>query len=529
MSVVELAVHRRDHAADLGVARVEVLLHAADEVARQRLDGQAAALATQVDRRPLFGGDALQQAEREAGRGLATQLEGAQNAREAGHIDVRLVGNVRIVAGGAPDAARIEQRVPNEVAAGDRRSETQVQDLLALDEERTLLREEGLEGAQVDLGGIGLHLSEVRIDGVGDSDLAVEAELELLAATVAEGIAGLLLVPLCAGDTIGQQLEPPFRLQVVEAAELAESADPAIHVLWDPLPGRALLEPEEASMDLQPPGLFRRAAEAELAQGDPHLRRPALAIDPRGSVPDGIPVGVPGLTVVGDQLVAAGSGEAEGEGEGRAAVLVAVDVDLDPVPGEVIPPGQDGTHELRVVLETKREVEGPVVVDDLEPALLGGWLAIRGVPLDEVARPVDGVPDRVVQDPVDDRGLARDPTGVVDAPLDRLFAGSDRGPRASYRQRASTCCVNPPTSFPPGRYSNGASKVAGRPTRPSRTRRPSISKRFLTRGVAVLAFPQQFFHWAAAERPGSDRDRVGDLCSPRAVSPTVAGTRRQPS
>ena len=80
-------------------------------------------------------------------------------------------------------------------AAGDRRRERQVQDVGALDEEGALLLEEGLEGGQVDLGGVGLDLAEVGVDGqvegevVAQAELGVEAGGEAVVGAVAEGVA----------------------------------------------------------------------------------------------------------------------------------------------------------------------------------------------------------------------------------------------------------------------------------------------------------------------------------------------------
>lgn len=159
------------------------------------------------------------------------------------------------------DAPTVEESVARERASGDRRREPQVQNLLALDEERPSLLEERLEGGEIDLRGVGLDLAEIGVEGkvegqvVGDSDLAVEADVEVVVATRAKRVALLARSALAASHSVGQELDATLGLEVLQALQLSELADPARRVLGNALPGRAFLKAVELAHHLQAPGL----------------------------------------------------------------------------------------------------------------------------------------------------------------------------------------------------------------------------------------------------------------------------------
>ena len=109
---------------------IDVLLGAQHEVVGQRLHGRVAVLPVQAERGPGAAGQAFQHPERQAARGLARDLEGAQDGRGHGHVQVFPVPRLRGVLRGAADAPRIEQVVAAEVAVAAHDAE--VEDVPAL-------------------------------------------------------------------------------------------------------------------------------------------------------------------------------------------------------------------------------------------------------------------------------------------------------------------------------------------------------------------------------------------------------------
>ena len=77
------------------------------------------------------------------------------------------------------------------------------------------------------------------------------------------------------------------------------------------------------------------------------------------------------------------------------------------------------------------EVEGVVVVQDLELGVLGGWVSLRGLPLHEFPGPLDLFPAGFVQNAVDDRrGVA-----AMDRVIDTRRVDVLRG-RRRYEERS---------------------------------------------------------------------------------------------
>jgi hypothetical protein len=112
----------------------------------------------------------------------------------------------------------------------------------ARDEERTLLGEERLEGAQVQDRGVGLHLPEVGVEGGverqvrGDAVLEVAAQGHVLRTTDARR--GELRHVL--GHHVGGRLEPAGGLEVVEPVDVAELRDEPCLGLPEQRPAHAL-------------------------------------------------------------------------------------------------------------------------------------------------------------------------------------------------------------------------------------------------------------------------------------------------
>src|SRR5690606_38896788 len=120
--------------------------------------------------RLLGRGDRVERADRPAARGLAAELERAVDRRGVRLRRVRAVRRGRPVGRGA-DAPRVEELLAPDVSGGQVKAEQ----IAALDEERPLLLEEGLDVGEVDDRGIGIDLSEIRVDGAGQGEAAAQA------------------------------------------------------------------------------------------------------------------------------------------------------------------------------------------------------------------------------------------------------------------------------------------------------------------------------------------------------------------
>src|SRR5205085_9871733 len=130
-----------------------------------------------VEARPLALRDGREPAQRQARRQTAGHLGGAEDRAVAGVVDE--VARYLTVRRGA-DAARVEVRRP-----------APLKQLASLDEERAALVEEGLEGREVHLRRIGLHLPEVRVDGGVERDVRAEAHLHVETRAGVRGAAGV--------------------------------------------------------------------------------------------------------------------------------------------------------------------------------------------------------------------------------------------------------------------------------------------------------------------------------------------------
>ena len=170
-------VHRRADDTDIRLVR-ELATHARDGIAGERLHGLPRQEATSQDVGELLLRDGVHHADRVPAH-AARQLRRAENRRLRRRVGVRRIVD-RQIAGGlrrTADAPGVEQVVAAVVAVG-----VEAKVAGTLDEEGAPLREERLEGRQVDDGRVGLDLTEVRVDGRrerqagGEGVLHVEAE-----------------------------------------------------------------------------------------------------------------------------------------------------------------------------------------------------------------------------------------------------------------------------------------------------------------------------------------------------------------
>ena len=127
----------------------------------------------------------------------------------------------------APNATGIEEALGREVAIT--KHQRKRENIFAFDEEGAFFGEESFVGRQVHLRRVGLHLSEVGIDGeierqvAGDTNLAVETTADVLPVTLrAEGILGILFETFGAGYHIRGKIKHPPGFDSVDAIEPPE-------------------------------------------------------------------------------------------------------------------------------------------------------------------------------------------------------------------------------------------------------------------------------------------------------------------
>src|SRR5690606_28826207 len=107
----------------------------------------------------------------------------------------------------------------------------EAEDVSPLEEERPLLLEEDLAGAEVDLRRIRLHLAEVRVDGAGQGEARAEPGLEIEpgarqpAGAVAERIAAGRRLQADAAEQVRQQLQARARRHPAQTDQGAVQAD----------------------------------------------------------------------------------------------------------------------------------------------------------------------------------------------------------------------------------------------------------------------------------------------------------------
>ena len=293
-----------------------------------------------------------------------------------------------------PDAARVEElrlgveegRVVARPAAAEAEK-----DLAALGEERALLFEERLEGAQVHHGGIHLDLSEVRVHGAheghaaGDAVLEVETRPSEDLGAVVPGVARPrgrhVLGP--ARD-VGQKLHVAAGKEAVHALESRHARGQAALVLGHEGQPRALVLAIDHAARVDAPLVPRGRGKPELRQGDPHLHGPARGVDAHRRRPDGVP-GVVLEVVVVEGGVSLHAGGADLEHDAGPPVAVRVEVEgegirlRDRVAPRELPRDPVGP----AVDEARRHVERLVVEEQAQLGGLARRLPLVGVALQE--------------------------------------------------------------------------------------------------------------------------------------------------
>jgi hypothetical protein len=221
--------------------------------------------------------------------------------------------------------------------------------------------------------------------------------------------------------------------------ELAELVHPAGVLARDELPLVLFLVPVDPAPGVEAPHVLLLRPVTQLAERHPELGAPSLLVVGHLAVPHGVPGRVPLLLAVAEDQVDLAAAGREVELEAGALVVVAVEADADDVAGEIVAPAGVAVDLRRVVVGADREVDVPVVVEDLELGPLGGGSTLRRRLLGVVARPFALLPRFVVEATVDHGGLHREALGHVDA--DRVLA-----PEGVWRRRLVTAeCGAPQT------------------------------------------------------------------------------------
>ena len=217
----------------------------------------------------------------------------------------------------APDPARVEQPRPR----------AHPQKPAALGKKGPPLSQEGLELRQVDLGRIGFHLTEVRVEGGIEGQVRAQMDLQIgarLAAQIlfcAEGIVPLgAAASRTAARSIGGKLDAGRRLDFFETGQPTEMRNPAGFVLGNQQPEILAILRRHQPPDIEPPHLLRAFVEAQLRKGNAHLGHPAAGAFPRRRFPDRIKGVIALDLVVGVVVVQTHAGGRDPEAVGRAPI-----------------------------------------------------------------------------------------------------------------------------------------------------------------------------------------------------------------
>jgi hypothetical protein len=116
------------------------------------------------------------------------------------------------------DASAVEPRRASDEALSPPREQ-----LVAFDEERAPLLEHVLECREVDDGGVGFHLTVVRIDRRVEREVGAESHLEVAAGPCAVAVGPALVGAV--GEVrrrVGQQFDAPRRRDALDALQASE-------------------------------------------------------------------------------------------------------------------------------------------------------------------------------------------------------------------------------------------------------------------------------------------------------------------
>ncbi len=282
--------------------------------------------------------------------------------------------------------------------------------------------EEQLEAAQVDLGGVGLDLPEVRVHGRREREVGGEPVRDVDPHAGREG--GLIVervvgVARGAGDTrrhVRNGLESARGAEPAKAGERAELAHDSVGLGQDRSPVGFLSGSELPPGEIDAPGLCPLLGrKAKLRERNPKLSRPACGVAAHARIPDRIPGAVHPAVVV-DQHIALDAARTDLEKEACPVVVVRVERDHGPVALDVaVATAEAGVDRIRLgVVHTHPYVDGLAVVENSGFGSFRGRGAGPRAALDEVRRDGRRGPGTLVEVPVqmdrpslDSRGCQR--------------------------------------------------------------------------------------------------------------------------
>jgi|GEM_PF-6903451 len=412
------AEHFRAREAQLTVepdqaVEISALLAAGVERSQEAVGAQGALVAKQGECRPLRTGTAVQGAV----RGLIEGEYGRQGVLVA-QLARQLEAQERV------------DDLPG-VHGGQKRAGTgQLEDIAALHEERPLFGIiERVAQVRVDLAGVRLHLAEVGVPGQVEDQLGGQSKFagdaKLAPGFALPQLAPALLVPEVVHDG-RQHLQQGVAADVAELERLHLREEGValgrVHLRHGAVLGGAADVALEEDRHLHP--LPARVADG--LEGDAHLHRIAVGVEPAGARPDEI--GAEILGVAGEAAVALDAQRVDVEGVERLLVVEAVEVDADEVVGhDRVAAGHAGLDPVRrPVVTAEGEVQVFSVVGHVDRGLLGEVLVEIGDEGPEAADRLRLPPGGVVEHAVDQR-RGRHALGLE----------ACRGP-AARRERANT-------------------------------------------------------------------------------------------
>ena len=461
----EVTVHGRDHAPNLRLPVVDILSDAHHpEVGSGLHEEVLAGIAFEDASAELISRDGRECAEGQPTLGAAGKLRRAEDRGVVGDIGVEGIPR-RPTVRRAPDPAAVEQCVlPS--------WEAEVEDAGVLDEEGTLLGEEGLEGGEIDDRRVRLHLPEVGVDagvegeGRAQTVAQVHPDAGALGGPVEEGISGLGWPIVVGGDEVRQKLQAAGRtayLHVLQAAHLAH----------DPLPkarNQAVVAPlvvgHAEAVEVDPPRLdIVRRFVPDLREGNPDLRAPSLVVDADGRAPHGVP-GAVHLIVAVEVRVALHVGGAHPEAVARQPIEVGIEVDAELVVGAlVVSPGEASVDGAGFAVPHPRgDPDGFVAEEDPYLGVVLGSHPLHRLTLGEAGEDAGVGPVGLVGDTVDpDVGQIGE--GIEDSSLRRTRTLGRRRGDGGRRLEEHGLVVGVDLGRKGSRQKSGAEKEEGQKAR----------------------------------------------------------------
>ena len=276
-----------------------------------------------LDRHRVRPRERAEGAEGPVGSEAADELSGAVDGRGRRHVHQLLRRLSRRGEGRGADAPGVEDL--------ERKRER----VDPLEEERPLLRQQRLEVGQVEDHLVRFDLGEVGVEGavegqvLGDVPFEVEARRASRGERAPEHV-GPGVAPPRVGEPERQQLERARALEPAQIVEASEEGDRARDVAREVGPQIVLLSLGDEAGRLQAPALHGQAAvEAQRAQRDPDLRRPARGRAGGLRLPVFVPLPGEGR-LVENLSVRLHARDVDREHERALSVVARVDVDPDP-------------------------------------------------------------------------------------------------------------------------------------------------------------------------------------------------------